>query len=181
MKRGNARPINAILSDFRKGEEQALKELQSLYRRPLLAYASRMLDDTSEAEDVIQEVFLKLWTKRATLKPNSQIGNYLFAVVYNRCVSVLRKRKSLKVKEVNFAYGLAYSYDVNLLENEEQTRELWAAISTLPPAQQRYFLSSYVDGENHKEIAERNNVQVQVVKNAVYNALKKLREILGKE
>ncbi len=178
MKSGNAKPTNAILSGLKNGDQHALEELLSMYREALVASAYVILGDTAEAEDVVQEVFLKLWDKRATLEPDSQIENFLFTVVSNHCFSVLRKQKSLKLKEAKFFYGLVGSYNGSPLENAELNRQLWTAISALPPAEQKYFLLSYLDGESHKEIAERNNITTQVVKNAVWKALQKLREKL---
>ncbi len=144
-----------------------------IYYRPLCLYALRLLGNTDEAEDVVQDTFAALWEKRDTLHQISSVKSYLYTAVRNNCLMKLRTKKDFEsVEEFQLV-------DENTLEEEVSRAELearlWKMIDGLPERQREVFLMAKRDGMAYKEIAEKTGLSVKTVENHVTRALKSLR------
>lgn len=143
------------------------------YYRPLCLYALRLLDDTDEAEDVVQDTFAALWEKRDTLHKIVSNKSYLYTAVRNNCLMKLRSKKEFdSVEELQ----LMDEYTPEeVIARAELEAKLWKMIDDLPERQREIFLMAKRDGMAYREIAEETGLSVKTVENHVTRALKSLR------
>lgn len=154
-----------------KGMELLFKE----YYRPLVLWADAFLNNMSQAEDLIQDFFIKLWERKVESKlyPRT-LKSYLFTAVKNLSLNVLEKIDPLKG-----VYDVA-KIDVPSLEyndlNEKMLCKIEQEIENLPPQSRNVVKCIYLKGMRYKETAEELNISVATVKTLLVNSLKRLRE-----
>ena len=143
------------------------------YYRPLCLYALRLLGNTDEAEDVVQETFAAIWEKRETLHQIESIKSYLYTAVRNNCLMKLRTKKEFdNVEELQL---VDEDTGEEAIYRAELEAKLWKMIDELPERQREIFLMAKRDGMPYKEIAEKTGLSVKTVENNVTRALKSLR------
>ena len=86
-------PDSAIAELLQTGNEAALDEIMRRYKHPVLNFAYRMLNDAAEADDVAQEVFVRVYQKIGTYRPRGKFSTWLFALAHNLCIDRLRWRQ----------------------------------------------------------------------------------------
>lgn len=148
--------------------------------------AFHFLHDEEDAKEVIQEAFIKLWEKQVYVKTESEIRNYLFILVRNRCLNLLRdKRKSLLQRDspdylaAQINYKLLSVTGEDLMLSAELSEKIRLAISKLTPQCRQVFTMSRIDDLSNHEIAEKLQISVKAVEANMTRALKKLREELS--
>lgn len=138
----------------------------------------RVLRDATLAEDIVQEVFLKVWEMRETLKMDEAIQSYLYRSCYNTALNFLKQRKpntDIDDLEIPVAGGETPEKHLNLLETEA---EILKAIEALPPKTRLVFSLSRFEELSYKEIAEQLEISVKSVEKHMGIALQRLRENL---
>jgi RNA polymerase sigma-70 factor (ECF subfamily) len=132
------------------------------------------------AEEIVQEVFIKLWERREELEFNSSVKSYLFRAVHNTSLNYLRH---LKVREEHRQYAeerhqlLSMEYSDGLEEKELENR-IWDAIGRLPEQCARIFQMSRFEGLKYREIADKLGISPKTVEVQMGKALRRLREDL---
>jgi len=150
------------------------------YYVALSNFAFTYTKDKLASEDIVQEVFLKIWEKRPDLIGSSSIRFYLFTAVRNNCLTHLQRvKKTLSLHAVKLEDSLVY------LPSEKQEGQpvdrmtlLKKAISQLPPKCKEVFLLSRVGELSYKEIGKTLGISVKTVDNQIGKALKMLRNLL---
>ena len=150
------------------------------YYNPLCNYASTIVNDHKMAQDVVQDVFTKLWDKRDNISINDNEKSYLFQAVKNRSLEMLRKRKSdQKISTADYN-----DVHVDNREIEEEAKNymlkefLYKSIGQLPPKCQEIFVLNKVNGLTYNEIASDLNISVKTVENQIGRAYRKLRLLM---
>jgi RNA polymerase sigma-70 factor (ECF subfamily) len=155
--------------------------LLALYREhadSARALASRLLFDCSEAEDVLQDVFLSLWRRPDCFDPSRGTGKAWFlTVVRNRSMDHLRRRVPREdVSEIAERLADPQTPDVvDDLESAAQGDLLWRLVDNLPPCQADLIRRSFVSGQSHQQIAEETGLPLGTVKSRIRLGLDKLR------
>jgi RNA polymerase sigma-70 factor, ECF subfamily len=160
-----------------------ITEFEKLFKTEyskLCSYANLFLNDPDAAEDVVQEVFFKLWKNREELTIQTTVKSYLFRAVRNGCMNVidhLSIRDAYKlVNEEDIKESEANTIDEAIVsELEQKIRE---SIDLLPSERRKIFILSRFEGLKYREIADQLNISVKTVENQMYQALKFLRERL---
>jgi RNA polymerase sigma-70 factor (ECF subfamily) len=151
---------------------------RSLYR-PLLRYACTMLKDEDEAEDIVQQLFVKVWEKNLLNQVHSSSKSMLYQAVYN---ASLNRIKHLGTRK-NFADETRLLPNFDLQEEESGYRELKArlelAMNELPPQCQNVFKLSRFRGYSYAKIADELGISIKTVENHMGKALQILRSKLG--
>ncbi|WP_226582683.1 RNA polymerase sigma factor [Halobacillus litoralis] len=166
-------------------DKSALETLYSRYEKLLYSFAYRMTNDKQAAEEVMQDVFVKLWRGRGAghyVKERGKFSSWLLTITRNASIDLLRKKK---VQEVEWDGRDSLNEDLpgveQVIEDKEERDQLRNAIDTLPDEQQRMICLFYFQGLSQREIAEKCDIPLGTVKGRVRLALKKLREHLEKE
>ncbi len=169
-----------LLAKLKLGSRLALDEIYKRYHAPLFSHAYKKLQSKEEVRDILQDVFLNLWTNKETIVINN-LSSYLFSSVRNRILNVFR---NTKVREM-YSKSLQEFIDkgenvVDLKLNEKELINLIEEeIAKLPPQMRLIFEMSRNLELSHKEIASELNISPHTVRTQVRNALRILRLKLG--
>lgn len=159
-----------------KDDTEAFKELFVNFFAPLCVYAQRFIEDRNTCEDIVQEVFFRVWKNRKSLEIKSSVRNFLITNVKNSCIDNLRR------KDVEETYLLKQADKLSVGERSDEiytTKELEEIINKslamLPDKIRIVFEMSRFDGLTYSEIAIKNNISVKTVEAYMTKALKVLR------
>ncbi|KAA5546440.1 RNA polymerase sigma-70 factor [Adhaeribacter rhizoryzae] len=157
--------------------EEKVELLFRQYYAGLCKSLYRILRDDSLAEDIVQEVFLKVWEIREQLQMNEAIQSYLYRSCYNTALNFLKKQKQntdMAILEVVPGEDSAEK-SLDFAETESQ---IFAAIEALPPKTRLVFSLSRFEELSYKEIADRLDISIKSVEKHMGIALQRLRENL---
>lgn len=164
---------------------ESFREIFQEYYQPLCHLGQYYLDDADEAKGIVQEAFVKVWELRNELDSNSNIRNFLFTLVKNNCLNLLKRRQILlKHHETIKGIELQYQYESlnrmgeDYLELEELKAKIDCAIRNLPEHCRVVFEMSRFEELKNREIAERLGVTQKTVEAHLTKALKLLRKDL---
>ncbi len=167
------------------GDEQAFQTLFRLHRDRLFAFAVRFTKSAAAAEDIIQDVFLKLWEQPDLLEKAENPPAYIFILVRNKTLDYLRKISNDQRLQQEVWLFIAHAQrqaedtfeKVDAKETEQLINE---AVQQLPPQQQKIFILSRTKGLSHEQIAEQLGISKNTVKNHLIAALGTIRKYLNK-
>ncbi|MCK9414491.1 MAG: RNA polymerase sigma-70 factor [Prolixibacteraceae bacterium] len=172
---------NQLLVD----EEDGLKNIFHQFFQPLCHLSNHYLEDDDEAKEVVQEAFVKLWEIRENLDKDSNIRNFLFTLVKNNCLNILKRKQMLlkhheKIKwmEMHYQYESLSRMGGDYLEFNELKEKIDLAIKNLPDHCRIIFEMSRFEELKNREIAEKLGVTQKTVEAHLTKALKILRNDL---
>jgi RNA polymerase sigma-70 factor, ECF subfamily len=162
---------------IRQGDKDAFREFYNLHQGPLFSFLRSKGLDSEDAGDLIQQAFLIIWEKRASIDPDRSLRSFLFTTAYNRMLNHFRDKKS---GEPEFAYKLEHGGQNphEKTETSEAMKRLQAALEAMPEKRRCVFELCYLQGFSYKEAAETMNVSPKTIENHMALALKELREAL---
>ena len=171
---------NNIFIKISDDNREAFKSLFDTYYASLCHYASHYLNDDSLSEEVVQELFVKIWEKRKSLTIDTSVKNYLFRAVRNGCLNQIQHDKVIqlhgrKLKEALMSEDPAADY----LITPEMILQLEEGIESLPEKRREIFRLSREEGLKYREIAEKLQLSVKTVEAQMGLALKTLRTKIG--
>lgn len=173
---------NVLLQQIAKGDETAFAELFYSYKDKLYSFLLPMTG-ADAAEDLLQEVFLKIWTKREDLSAVDNASAYIFRMAKNKALSFLKR--SLQYEGILKEQGR--KEDRNSIDTSEVLKErnlkqqIYQAVEGLPPQQKKVYLLSKEEGLKLEEIAAQLDISLSTVKNHMVQAMRNLRDRLGSE
>ena len=170
-------PDQQLLQLLATGSQASYTVIYSRYSEILFRHAYNMLEDQAEAEDVIQEVFLMLWTKRSEVAAAKSLSAYLYTSVRNRILNHITHQKVVDKyldSMRTFMETGGYTAD-ELLREKELAAVIEREIAAMPPKMREIFLMSRNEQLSHKSIGELLNISDKTVKQQVYKAVKQLR------
>lgn len=158
----------------------AFHGIYNRYWKRLLTYTTKILNDQSLAEDVLQDVFTKLWLNRHEVKIEN-LESYLFVAVKNKSISLFRKVKFTPLDEDIIENLLPHNIeaDASLISNELEAG-IFETIKKLPKRCRDIFYLSKFKNYSNEEIAQYYNISRRTVENQLYIAVKHLRLNLSK-
>lgn len=162
------------------GHEPTFKEIFEAFYPRLVGLAMKYISDLMAAEDVVSDVFRKIWEKRTSLSEVGSFEAFLYTSVRNALLNHIRNnnRKSDHHQHIlndQFLEG----FEETIIEEDVHLR-LYQAIDKLPAKGKKIFELSVINGWKDKEIAEELNISINTVKTHKKRALKVLRKGLGK-
>jgi RNA polymerase sigma-70 factor (family 1) len=166
---------------LKENDELAFAEIYERYKYILHAHALNKTRDRSETNDIIQEVFVYLWDKRAAIEFSGKLSGYLYTAVRN---AILNKVSHQSVRNKYFesirSHADNFKIETDHLVRERQLIQfIEDKIAQLPPKMREVFELSRKEHLSHKEIADRLNISEQTVSKQISNALKILKVKLG--
>lgn len=155
------------------------REIFEQYRIRLCYFATKLLSSKQDAEDVVQEAFLKLWSKRNRFHDLNAIKAFLYITVKNRCIDITKHHKIIRHYEWEQTEGAEEVIMMKLIESEviEIVR---VAIQKLPPGCRNVVIMSYFEKLKNKEISDQLHISVNTVKTQKARGLHLLSDLLKK-
>jgi RNA polymerase sigma-70 factor (ECF subfamily) len=169
-----------VFTALREGNESAFEMLFRTYYKPLCNYAYSFLNDKDEAEEVVQSAFIGVWDKRSSIEIQTSMKSYLYRMVRNSCLNVI---KHSKVKMQHVRHEMAggeptYENASQAVISSELEQKIREAMKELPEQCRLVFQLSRFEELKYSEIAGQLNISVKTVENHMGKALKIMREQL---
>ena len=165
-----------ILTALKQNDEKAFEDLFKSYYQRLCTFAHSILHDVDEAEEIVQNVFLNVWEKRAAMQINISVQSYLYSAVRNACFNKIKhgKVRQLYAQEQEAIATTNVPASHITFENDLQ-KQIHEAIESLPEQCRIVFKLSRFEELKYAEIAEQLNISVKTVENQMGKALKVMR------
>jgi RNA polymerase sigma-70 factor (ECF subfamily) len=164
-------------------DEDAFREIFDCYFKKVHRFVYSYIKETTQAEDLTQNIFLKLWEKRAGIDIDKSFDGYLFTIAYRTVMDHFRQTERQILSAASDAFlkeAIASSHSSDELLNRHQLESLYEkALQTIPQKRKEIFLLSRHNGLSNKQIAERLHISVKTVENQMTAALSKLREFFA--
>ncbi|MEM6734556.1 MAG: RNA polymerase sigma-70 factor [Bacteroidota bacterium] len=169
-----------LVRELSQGNEKAFIQLYETYKDVIYAYSLKLLKSQANAEEILQDVFMKVWQKRETLDAALSFKSYLYTIARNKCFDFLEKAaNNNKLRETLF-YESQKSFvpaDLKLIESDfEKIKE--EAYNTLPSKRREIFVLSRENGMTYDEIGEQLGISTSTVKTQMSKALESMRSFL---
>lgn len=163
------------------GDEEAFRCLYNVYSPRIYSLGMHLTRSAVLAEELVQDVFEKLWTKRAGLEGVANLGAYIKAMVRNTASSHLKRMAHERLILGKIALGAASQEDTaNNTIDQDQLRRIWQeSVELLSPRVRQVYLLSRVEGLKNAEIANKLGISVYTVKEYLKNALSVIRTQLN--
>lgn len=151
------------------------------YAGELIFFARKFVDQYT-AEDIVHDLFLKIWDRKSTLIAGGNVKNYLFSMTQHACIDYIKHQtiennflqkhvRQLQLDELNY-----YASSTDDSRDNEEIESLYVSIEKLPPKRKDVFKKFFLEGQKHAEIARQLQISVRTVETHIYQALKFLRE-----
>jgi len=172
-----------LVEKLQKGDVEAFDLIYDKYSGKLYSFGLRYLRSKTEAEELVQSVFLKVWENYKNLKKESSFKSYLFTIAYNDICKLFRKR-NYHHKYIN---DTLYENSMTFVETEDKLNyqsvldQVYKIVDKLPKRQRTIFIKSRKEGKSTKEIAEEVGLSQGTVDNYISEALKFISSRLQNE
>jgi len=163
-----------VVNRCQDGDTKAMEMVYIGYKSPLLNLAYRFTGDSSLAEDLLQDIFIKTFTNIKKLKSTGAFNSWIYRIAVNTCMSFVRKKGKTKEVSLNEIEDVAHSED----DENQVKQQLEQAIKILPPKQKIVFQLHDVQGFTHAEIAKIMKSSEGTAKSQLFKARMKIRNFL---
>jgi RNA polymerase sigma-70 factor, ECF subfamily len=172
---------------IKNNDKKSFEMLFHRFHDSLCLYSFRIIRNEEAAEEIVNDVFFKIWIKREQIQINYSIRQYLYRSVFNASTDYIRQNISLSqytfvvIDElINETVGTNEEHIINLFENDALQKDFMNAIDQLPPQCKIIFCLSRFDLLTYNEISEKLNISVNTIKTQMSRALDSLRKDLEK-
>lgn len=172
-----------IARRIRKGGRN---EFETLFRSSyisLVKYAKTLLKDHDTSEEIVQDLFVRLWQERESFKIDSSLNGYLFRAVHNRCLHYIEHMKVVQkhAEEAGFAQTDINEDPAELLQYKDLQARIARILERLPERCGKIFCMSRFEGLKYSEIADKLSVSVKTVEASMGRALREFRKELTEQ
>ena len=173
---------NQLILAFQHGDASAFESLYGRHHRPVLNVACRLLGDRDTAEDIAQEVFLKLYTSPKSYKPTARLSTWLYRVTYNACIDEMRRRQTAPTElaqDDNLQSLDRAASPESAAESNELARAVQSVIMSLPEKQRIAVILQRYEGLSYQEIADVLKTSLAAVESLLFRAKETLKAALA--
>jgi len=178
---------NQLIEQYLRGDEKALEFLIDRYLKSIYNFVYRYLGDADEAQEISQEVFVRLWRNVKTFDLSRNFKPWIFSIAKNACLDWLKKKKALRFSDFDKDDGTNTIVDTlvdpdplpdEVLERVDLKEILSDALNELSPPYRAVLVLHYQEQLTFREIAEAFNEPIDTIKSRHRRGLIKLRELL---
>ena len=165
-----------ILEKLKEGDPLAYNQLFDKYYMPLCVYSLKYCDSFELAEDIVQDLFIKLWDEKLYMKFDNPMSPYLFKAVKNNTLQGIKKQAKYQFDAIeNMVNKLMEDEPLDFATLEAEKKKLYEQIEALPEKSKEVFKAIVLENMKYKEVAEHFDISVNTVKTHYARALKQLR------
>ncbi|MFD2446902.1 RNA polymerase sigma factor [Bacillus sp. CGMCC 1.16607] len=164
------------------GNKQAYAHIINKYKNQVYASVLRMTKNPQDAQDLVQESFIKVYHQLGKYDATGSFASWLFRVTINHCMDEFRKKSNqIKKEEMTDETLVNSNYPEVIFLKKEKNRQLERLIATLPEDERIIILLRYVNELSYDEISELVDLPISTVRNKLHRAKKKMRETVKRE
>lgn len=169
-----------LVQELISQNERAFQQLYIKYRGDIYAYSRSLLKSDSNAEEIVQDVFLKVWLNCENLNPDLSFKAYLFTIARNLSFNFLSKAANIQSlrEEIFFKSQGVYNNVNDYLADEDYELVRQKAVESLPPKRKAIFQKSRDEGKSYEDIGKEMGISVSTVKTQMSKALENIRHYL---
>jgi len=182
-------PSEELMARIAKGDEDAFEILVDRHQAPVLNLVYRFIGDRTQAKDLAQEVFLKVWQSAQDYEPKAKFTTWLYRITANLCFNELkfaRRRKWFSFNRFDEDSGNTFEETLadnapsaeDLLLEKERSRQISDTLQSLPESQRMALILKRYDGFSYQEIAQVIGCSVSAVESLLVRAKRTLQEKL---
>lgn len=169
-----------LIRRLKAGDKLSFNRLFYKHEKKLYNFSKKLLHSPEEAEEIVQEVFIRVWENRATLKEGLPFEAFIIRIAKNLIYNKAKRRVN---EHAYKAYYMQHTNTLRLTTEEDVNFKTLASLTSrfieqLPPQRKTIFTMSRMEGLTNKEIAAHLNVSVSTVENHINKALKSLKQHL---
>ncbi len=172
---------NELLTLIHKGDRVAFYQIYERYCKRLYVFVYSYTKLKEDTEEIVQEVFIKIWEKRGTINTDSSFGAFIFTIAYNATINLLKKKVNER-KYLDYIKSLNQIKDAPDVIDEiyfnELNKKVKELLNKLTPRQKEIYLLSREKGLTHEEIAKNLGISLNTVKKHMVNTLAFLKSNL---
>lgn len=166
----------SLLENISRGDHEAFRTLFDMFFPKVKVFLVNFLKDDKAAEDIAQDIFVKIWTMRASLPEIKSVSTYIYRMTRNAALNYFRgKRIMVEISELSILDDTDVEQEYYCKEKELLIR---LVVGQMPVQRRKIFTMSRYQGKTNEEIAESLRVSKHTVENNLSIALKELREIM---
>jgi RNA polymerase sigma-70 factor (family 1) len=177
----NQTPPENLLVRLKAGDQLAFAAIYNRYRSKMYAYASNLCKSEETAEEIVQEVFIRIWQKREQINIELNFDAYVKKITLNHVLNYLKKaarERTLQQEIFNYIETIRNTTEDNILERE-LVKTYDEAVSKLPPQKKLIYELSRNEELTHDQIAAKLNISKNTVKNHMVEATKFIRQYVN--
>lgn len=182
MNNGDLHTDKVLVKELRKGNVMAFNQLFYNYSSKLYHFANGYLKSKEDAEELVQDVFSKIWEKRKDLDEEAKFRSYLFTIAFNNIKKHFRSKSLLNkffdYQKEDQEHSLSENLDVDYNSLKSLVDNL---VDKMPEKRKAVFIKSRFEGKNANEISEEMSISKSTVENHLNQAIKFLRKHLNNE
>lgn len=170
---------------LKEGNPTAYEELFKQTFPRMLGYCRLFIHDQGQANDLVQECFIKFWEKRTSINTSQPVENLLFVMLRNRCLNYLRDQKIHALEKNLSPIGeneLQHLFQLDFIGKEETILEeqlivaIRESVDKLPEKRKIVFTKAKIDGKKNKEVADELGISVKAVEKHLHQAKEQIRK-----
>lgn len=171
------RDIEGIIRRLKQDEKSALDDLFAYYYPRLFHFSKSILKIETDVDDILQEVFVKLWLNRQKIGNAETFNSYIFTITKNEVLNLIRTNiRNNSFKNELFQRSVAEEFQMqSQLEFNEIKSSIDQVVSQLPEKRRQIFILSRTEGFSNKEIAQQLNISEKTVEDHITHAIKKIK------
>lgn len=171
---------NKLIEDLKKGSKMAFTKLYAIYAPRIRAFSVRWTKNEITADDITQEVFIRLWNERENIRQTNSVSSLLYTIASHLLINAFNKTINSPVFEdyVRYIDKLPSSGNADPLEYSNFLSSIKLFIDRMPPTRAKVVKLSKLEGFNNKEIADLLSLKEQTVKNQLSIGVKELRSFI---
>ncbi len=175
---------NELLAQLRNPaqQEQAFRVLVDRYKERLYWQIRRMVLSHDDADDILQNTFIKAWTGLEGFRGESQLSTWLFRIANNETLKFIERRRQTVSIDAEGAEAIAAQLQADpYFDGDETERQLYTAVATLPERQRQVFNMKYFDEMKYEDMSEVLQTSVGSLKASYHHAVKKIADFFHHE
>jgi RNA polymerase sigma-70 factor (family 1) len=161
-----------IWKRIQRKDDKAFETYYKMHYKNFFVMACRYLKNTAQAEEILNDVFIKLWEDGNEISIDSSLKSYIYRAIINRSLNEIQKNKKDLNLVINLHNSREESYELREIEENELRLKLFDAIELLPEQCKKVFHLSRFEELKQQEIADRLGISIKTVKNHITHALK---------
>jgi len=181
----DAAELSRLWSEVCMGNQRSYSLIHQKLYRALYVYGKRILNDDEVTNDLIQDMFIKLWLRKELTGPLDNVKGYFFTVMRSACFDYIKSRDTVRAKKADIEFlDFQISIEDEITQREaalKQKRAIEYALNRLPARQREIIRLRFFESLDCAEIGIVTGIKYQSVVNHMYRAVQTLREVYNSE